>query len=295
MASQPWAFVCPSRRGIGHAITRRLLLNTRLPVLATTRQSDVSTTKASLLDEIRSSSPDLHRLGSSSQLSDRLHLVRCDVTDEETIQDAANLAESLFPLKTHHLHLACVIPGILHAEKSPAQVDQVSSLQSFQVNAVGPLLAAKYFTNFLPRKATKLNQAEEEVSSDSSSSSSSSNEALQLPKHATWLSMAARVGSTTDNKSGGWYSYRASKAAVFSLIHSLDLHLQTRSGDKALAMAYHPGTVKTDFTRAYWGNVSAEKLFSTQYAAEKMLEVICGLRVEQRGKCMDWRGAEIPP
>ena len=234
----------------------------------------------------------LRTSSSSSQLSDRLHLVRCDVTDEETIQEAAKQAESLFPPKTHHLHLACVIPGILHTEKSPAQVDQVSSLQSFQVNAVGPLLVAKYFTNFLPRKATKLNQ--EDVSGGTSSSSSS-NEVLQLPKHATWLSMAARVGSTTDNKSGGWYSYRASKAAVFSLMHSLDLYLQTRSGDKALAMAYHPGTVKTDFTRAYWGNVPDEKLFSTPYAAEKMLDVICGLRVEQRGKCMDWMGAEIPP
>ncbi len=280
MASQPWAFICPSSRGIGHALTRRLLLSTSLPILATTRHSDTAATKASLLSELKAASA--HDGASTSQLSERLHLVRCDVTEEDSIQAAADRAAELFPSKTHHLHLACVIPGILHAEKSPAQVSHASSLRSFEVNAVGPLLVAKHFTNFLPRKATKV-------------SDGGSSEALQLPKHATWLSMAARVGSTTDNRSGGWYSYRASKAAVFSLMHGLDLFLQTRSGDRALAMAYHPGTVKTDFTRAYWRTVPDDKLFSTEYAAQRMLDVVCAMPLEQRGKCLDWKGAEIPP
>lgn len=289
MASQPWAFICPSSRGIGHALTRRLLLSTSLPILATTRHSDTAATKASLLEELSGTSAPPHS-SSSAQLSERLHLARCDVTNEDSLQAAASRAAELFPSKTHHLHLACVIPGILHAEKSPAQVSHASSLQSFEVNAVGPLLVAKYFTNFLPRKTTQI--AED---GDGGIADRHGSERVQLPKHATWLSMAARVGSTTDNRSGGWYSYRASKAAVFSLMHSLDLFLQTRSGDRALAMAYHPGTVKTDFTRAYWRTVPEEKLLSTEYAAQRMLDVICAMRLEQRGRCLDWKGAEIPP
>ncbi|POR38784.1 C-factor [Tolypocladium paradoxum] len=107
--------------------------------------------------------------------------------------------------------------------------------------------------------------------------------------------MAARVGSTADNRAGGWYSYRASKAAVFSLTRSLDLFLLARCGERALAVAYHPGTVRTDLSREFWRNVPEGRLFSPEYAAERMVHVICGLDVEQRGRCWDWKGEEVPP
>jgi NAD(P)-dependent dehydrogenase (short-subunit alcohol dehydrogenase family) len=107
--------------------------------------------------------------------------------------------------------------------------------------------------------------------------------------------MSARVGSTTDNNLGGWYSYRASKAGVTSITKSLDLWLKTRSGENAMAIAYHPGTVKTGLSRGFWESVKEEKLFSPEYAVEKMVGVVNGVGLDGRGRCWDWRGVEVLP
>ncbi|QUC20147.1 uncharacterized protein UV8b_04388 [Ustilaginoidea virens] len=107
--------------------------------------------------------------------------------------------------------------------------------------------------------------------------------------------MSARVGSVADNRAGGWYSYRASKAAVNSIAGSLDIMLAARSGDKAVALAYHPGTVRTDFSRPFWGRVPEKQLFSPEYAVERMVAVVRGLDLRDRGKCLDWKGEVIPP
>ncbi|PTB80022.1 NAD(P)-binding protein [Trichoderma longibrachiatum ATCC 18648] len=280
MPSTPWIFICPSSRGIGNALTRHVLrrtarLPTSVPILSTTRHADPGAAKAALLRDIFP----------KDELSKRLFVVRCDVTDESTVASAAEEARRLFPGDTHHLHLACVLPGVLlNPEKSPAQVDADAALQSFRVNAVGQMLVAKHFFDFLPRRATAMPAGYEATAAP-----------LRLPQHATWLSMSARVGSTTDNLSGGWFSYRASKAAVNSITRSLDFQLRARAGDNAMAVAYHPGTVKTDLSRDFWGGVPEEKLFSPEYAAERLVDVVCGLGVEDRGRCWDWKGTEVPP
>jgi NAD(P)-dependent dehydrogenase (short-subunit alcohol dehydrogenase family) len=107
--------------------------------------------------------------------------------------------------------------------------------------------------------------------------------------------MAARVGSTTHNGLGGWFSYRASKAGVISIAKTLDLYLRAGSGDKALSVAYHPGTVKTELSREFWDSVHKDKLLSPEFAAEKLVELVTTLQVEQRGRCWDWKGEEVPP
>ena len=107
--------------------------------------------------------------------------------------------------------------------------------------------------------------------------------------------MAARVGSTSDNKLGGWYSYRASKAAVISIAKSIDIFLHQKAKDKAMCIAMHPGTVKTGLSQEFWGNVKEEKLFSPDFAAERLLKVVQSLKMEGRGKCWDWEGKEIAP
>lgn len=114
--------------------------------------------------------------------------------------------------------------------------------------------------------------------------------------------MSARVGSIADNDLGGWYSYRASKAAVNQLTKSFDNHLRTSSGENAAAVSLHPGTVKTGLSREFWGNVREGKLFSPGFAAERLVDVVrecggggeAGLR-RHRGRCWDWAGEEIPP
>lgn len=269
--SSPWIFICPSSRGIGHALTRRLLQTTSLPILATTRR-DPSSTKSSILSD----------LPQATDLAPRLSVTTLDVTDESSVQRAAEHAEELFPDKTHHLRLACAIPGVLHPEKNPAQIDHDKALETFRINTIGPLLLVKHFARFLPKLSTEIPDTP-------------AGDSIALPRRSTWLTMSARVGSITDNRAGGWYSYRASKTAVSSISKSLDNYLHARSGEKAVAVGYHPGTVKTDLSKGFWESVPEGQLFSAEYAAEKMVDVISGLQIEQRGKCWDYKNTEVPP
>ena len=107
--------------------------------------------------------------------------------------------------------------------------------------------------------------------------------------------MSARVGSITDNRLGGWYSYRASKAAVNSIAKSLDLYLEQRCGKNALCVTLHPGTVKSRLSKEFWGSTPKEKLFTPRFSAEKLIQVVKNVGLDGRGKCWDWDGKEIPP
>lgn len=107
--------------------------------------------------------------------------------------------------------------------------------------------------------------------------------------------MSARVGSITDNLSGGWYSYRASKAAVNQLAKSLDVYLQQAAGNKAMCVSLHPGTVKTEFSKDFWATTPAEKLLLPEFAAKSLCKVISSMDIDKRGKCWDWEGKEVPP
>lgn len=106
--------------------------------------------------------------------------------------------------------------------------------------------------------------------------------------------MSARVGSISDNALGGWYSYRASKAAVNQIVKTFDIYLKQRSGDKAIGVGLHPGTVKTGLSKEFWGKVREEKLFSGEFAAERLGVVVKGVGVDGRGRCWDWEGKEVP-
>lgn len=269
--SRPWIFITPSSRGIGFHLTRHLLQRTALPILATCRQ-DPEGVKTRLLEN----------LAPSSSYEKRLTVAPLDVTSEPTLSAAAEQAARRFPPGTHHLHLAFAMPGVLARppEKSTRLVDAEQALLTYRVNALGPLLLMKWFGDFLPRKRTKLGFESEE----------------SLPTHAVWMAMSARVGSTSDNRTGGWYSYRSSKAGVNSLVKSFDHQLAARSGEKAMAVSYHPGTVRTDLSKDYWATVDKDKLFEPEFAVEKMVEVITSkVGLDGRGRCWDWKGEEILP
>ncbi|QSZ34638.1 hypothetical protein DSL72_007492 [Monilinia vaccinii-corymbosi] len=272
----PWSFVCPANRGIGFYLTRHLLRHTQIPVVATSRR-DAAGAKESIL------------MGLDADVVDpeRLTVLEVDVTNESTISAAAQKCTSLFPPSSHHLRLVFSLPGILHPEKSPAQLDLAQIQHTFAVNTIGPLLLTKHFSPLLPPKHLDL--------AVSSSSSPSSASASQLPPHALWLNMSARVGSTSDNALGGWYSYRASKAALTSLTKTFDLFLRAKHAGNAVAMAYHPGTVRTGLSREFWAGVQEGKLFSPEFAVERLWGIVLGMGAEGRGRCWDWRGVEVLP
>ncbi|KAI9711545.1 MAG: hypothetical protein M1820_002109 [Bogoriella megaspora] len=272
---QPWCFVSPASRGIGFELAKLLLQRTNLPVVATARK-DVEKAKESLLE------------GIEGDRDHRLTVLPLDVTDEKSIANASTACNDKLSLspKEAYLHLGFCIPGILFPEKSPSQVDAENALLSYQTNTLGPLLMIKHFEKFLPTKNTSL------VEQDTVSKGADN---FKLPAAAVWASMSARVGSISDNRLGGWFSYRSSKAALNQITKTFDNRLQTRSGDKAMAVSLHPGTVKTGLSKEFWGNVKEEKLFTPKFAAERLLDVVVGLNIDGRGKCWDWEGREIPP
>lgn len=191
--------------------------------------------------------------------------------------DAASACNDLFPKKLNYLHMSFILPGLLFPEKSPQQIKYEDALLTFQTNTLGPMMMLKHFFPFLPRKSTQLDKSQ------------------NLPSSAVWATMSARVGSISDNGLGGWYSYRASKAAVNQMTKTFDNYLKTSAGDNAMAISLHPGTVKTGLSKEFWANVKEEKLFTGEFAAEKLVDVVNTRTTEQRGKCWDWKGEEIAP
>lgn len=186
-----------------------------------------------------------------------------DLTDEASIAAAATALP--FPF----IERLIVATGMLHEdshgpERSLRQLNGERLLRSFAVNAVGPALILKHFAPLLRRDG---------------------------PSQAALLS--ARVGSIADNRLGGWYGYRASKAALNQLVRTAAVEI-ARTRPQALVVALHPGTVDTAMSRPFQKGVAPERLFSPERSAACLLEVLDGLGPEQSGGFFDWQGAPIP-
>jgi len=187
-----------------------------------------------------------------------------DIADEDSVEAAAARVAADGPLD-----LVIVATGILHRddmqpEKSMAQIDGENLVDVFRINTVGPALVAKHF---LPR--------------------------LARDRKSAFAVLSARVGSITDNRLGGWYAYRASKAAVNMMLKALSIEHSRRFPESIIA-ALHPGTVDTALSEPFSGRVPENKLFSTDYAAERLLQVIDGLDIEDTGGFFAWDGSPIP-
>ncbi|KAF2712546.1 NAD(P)-binding protein [Pleomassaria siparia CBS 279.74] len=265
----PWSLISPASRGIGFALARRVLQTTNGPVVATARK-DLGTVKKELLEGLNVDEA-------------RLTVMEIDVLNESSIANVAAACKNKFPLNSHQLQFAFVVPGLLFPEKSPAQIDAEDALLTFRTNTIGPMLMLKHFFPFLPKKNTRQTQNDDRESFKG------------LPAISTVAVMSARVGSITDNKLGGWYSYRASKAAVNQVVKTFDNHLRSMSGDNAMAVTLHPGTVKTDLSKEFWGSVKKEKLFDRDFVAGRLVDVVKNVGVDGRGRCWDWDGKEVSP
>jgi NAD(P)-dependent dehydrogenase (short-subunit alcohol dehydrogenase family) len=266
-----WTLVTPSSRGIGAALTRRLLQTTpaSLPIIATAR-SNLDVVKSQLLD------------GTDSKHHSRLDVQKVDFNSESSIADLSAYCKDRYNNKdkdkTAHLRLAFMVPGMLAPEKAPEKIDYDSALATLKLNLLAPMLLIKHFSRFLPRKSAKLEPID------------------GLNDSAILALMCARVGSITDNGRGGWYSYRSSKAGVAQLVKTLDNLLKVQSGSNAISVGLHPGTVKTGLSEEFWASTPKDDLFEPEFSAEKLVDVVKGLRVEVgRGKVWDWKATVVPP
>ena len=198
---------------------------------------------------------------------DALVTVRLDVRDESSIAAAAERVADECGPRVHRL-VNCA--GVLHdadglrPEKKLEDADPERLRRAFEVNAVGPLLVAKHF---LPL--------------------------LRHAEGAVLANVSARVGSIGDNRLGGWYGYRASKAAQNMFTRTLSIELARRAPG-VVCLALHPGTVDTELSRPFQRGVPAERLFDAKRAADQLLAVMDRSTREQSGHFLDWKGEEIP-
>lgn len=111
-------------------------------------------------------------------------------------------------------------------------------------------------------------------------------------QNCTITVFSARIGSISDNNLGGWYSYRASKAALNMLLKNACVEYAKRAkGVKILA--FHPGTTDTPLSKPFQKNVPKGKLFSPEFVATSLEEIIQNLEVDGQLSFKDWQGKDI--
>ena len=111
-------------------------------------------------------------------------------------------------------------------------------------------------------------------------------------QRAVFASLSARVGSISDNRLGGWYSYRAAKAAQNQFTRTFSIEA-VRRAPNLIVVALHPGTVDTALSKPFSSNVAEGKLFTTEQSVAHLLNVIDGLQAQSSGRFWAWDGAEI--
>jgi len=187
-----------------------------------------------------------------------------DLAEDASLEALAARLVDLTPLRLV-IHTAGVLHGPeLQPEKRLSQVRRSQLERSFAVNAFGPLLLAQALEPALSRQ-----------------------EPVQF------ASLSARVGSIGDNRLGGWYAFRAAKAAQNQLLRTLALEWRRRL-PQACVTLLHPGTTATALSAPFRANVPAEKLFSPERAAGHLLDVLAQQGPEQSGAFLAWDGQPIP-
>ncbi len=167
------------------------------------------------------------------------------------------------------LHLVFNAVGMLHDE----QFRPEKRLKDVSPAALNRLAAVNAW--FLPQLATALAPL------------------LRHSQPSLLASLSARVGSITDNDMGGWYSYRASKAAHNMLLRTLAREWRV-SHKHCTVVALHPGTVKTGLSKPYTPANYGKQVLEPAQSAEALLSVLGGLQAADSGKFFAWDGAEIP-
>lgn len=201
----------------------------------------------------------------STEQHSKLQRHTIDYNKESSIAAAARTAS-----KTAPLDWVLVTTGILHTsdimpEKSLRELSTDKFQQLFNTNTILPAMIAKHF---LP--------------------------CLNKNSESVFAALSARVGSISDNQLGGWYAYRASKAALNMLVKCAAIET-ARSNKLAAVVGLHPGTVDSPLSEPFQARVAPQKLFTPEFSAQRLITVIEQLTPTDSGKCFAWDGQEISP
>jgi NAD(P)-dependent dehydrogenase (short-subunit alcohol dehydrogenase family) len=211
----------------------------------------------------------MQQLGSHPQCGQVLGLHRhsqpaIDFDDEASFAAAAvNLAAQC--AEQGKFHLIIVTTGVLHnaqfmPEKKLADLNYAQLLRTFQTNTLGPAMVLRHFAPLLDTQRGVL------------------------------AVMSAKVGSISDNQLGGWYSYRASKAALNMLLKTASIEVK-RTNPQAVLVALHPGTVTSPLSKPFKGDTIGRPAAD---AAADMLRVIDSLAPGDTGRFVAYSGEALP-
>ncbi len=181
-----------------------------------------------------------------------------DVTDPDSVEHHIGALEG--PFDQIFVATGILAPEGGRPEKSLGEIDADALARVYAVNAIGPALILRHVPRLLPASG-----------------------------RSVCAVLTARVGSIGDNELGGWYAYRASKAAANQFTRSAAIEIGRKRKD-AIVVALHPGTVETAFTAGY----PAHRKVTAAEAAANLIAVIDGLAPAQSGGFYDYAGEEIP-
>ena len=227
---------------------------------------------SALVEALAERVPDLQLLGASRQRPPAWQdgalaataFTAVDLTKPSSLAALQGRLAALPPLRVV-INTAGVLHGPdLQPEKRLSQLTQANLATSFGLNAFGPILLAQALESVLPR---------------------------DQPFH--FASLSARVGSIGDNSLGGWYSYRASKAAQNQLLRTLAIEWKRRFPLGCVSLL-HPGTTATELSQPFQAGVAKAQLFSPARSAHHLLDVLEGLGEDQSGQFWAWDGTTIP-
>lgn len=161
-----------------------------------------------------------------------------------------------------------VASGILHTpaikpEKNIKQIDQENLHTLFQINAIAPILILKNFSSLLNPET-----------------------------RSVFAVLSARAGSISDNQLGGWYGYRASKAALNMLLETVSIECH-RTMKNLIIAGLHPGAVDSNLSKPFQSNIPKDQLFTPEFSAQQLLQVINKLKPEDSGNLIAWDGEII--
>ncbi len=193
--------------------------------------------------------------------------VSINYLDETSITKAAQSVASLCATSGLELRLLVVATGFLHGEqgqpeRSFTNLDAAYLAQVFQINTLGPALVMKHFLPLLPKTGRCV---------------------------AGFVS--AKVGSIGDNALGGWYGYRASKAALNQLVKTASIEMTRRNKD-SICVSLHPGTVATALSEPF--AKTGLNVRPAREAATDLLAVLAGLKPADSGCLIDYQGQKLP-
>jgi NAD(P)-dependent dehydrogenase (short-subunit alcohol dehydrogenase family) len=204
-------------------------------------------------------------LALQDQNPDRLTCLPLDITDEAQIKQCLTAISS----QISELHLAINCVGLLHEEglqpeKSLRQLNAEQLTRYFQINSIGAVLLAKHLLPLLSHS-----------------------------QRSIFATISAKLGSIGDNQLGGWYGYRASKAALNMLIKTAAIEYQRKS-PQTIVVLLHPGTTDTRLSQPFQRNVPDDKLFSVDRTVEQLLAVLSRLEASDSGQFFSWDGTRLP-